>query len=154
VIRQKLKAHSLCSDFLHACPSTSPAGTNEGTFRGALFIGTEPTCRQKEHSMSITITPTSASIALGATLQLTSSAPAKWDSACPDIATVTREGLVTATEGTYEEVYHVIGGQVQISATELRADGSPTGSPAVCTVTVISSGTQPFTRIQSGFVYV
>ncbi len=103
--------------------------------------------------MSITITPTSAEIALGATLQLTASAPCRWETACPYIATVDQNGLVTATEGTYDEVYHVIGGQVQISATELRADGTPTGPSAVCTVTVISTGTQPFTRIQTGFEY-
>jgi hypothetical protein len=38
--------------------------------------------------------------------------------------------------------------------TELRADGTPTGTPAVCTVTVISTGTQPFTRIQSDYEYI
>jgi uncharacterized protein YjdB len=103
--------------------------------------------------MSITIAPTSAEIALGAALQLTASAPCRWESACPYIATVDQNGLVTATDGTYEEAYHVIGGRVEISAMELRADGTPTGSPAVCPVTVISTGTQPFTRIQSGYEY-
>jgi uncharacterized protein YjdB len=94
--------------------------------------------------MSITVSPTSASIAPGSTLQLTSSAPAKWESACPDIATVSQSGLVTATAGTYRPDYYVTGGQVQILATKLRGDGSPGGPVATCLVTVLGTGTRPF----------
>jgi uncharacterized protein YjdB len=94
----------------------------------------------------ITVSPTSASMTLGATLQLTASKAAKWESACPDIATVDQNGLVTATAGTYTNPYYIVGGQVQISATELRADGSPGGPSAQCVVTVLGTGQRPFTQ--------
>lgn len=94
--------------------------------------------------MSITISPTAASMALGSTLQLTASKPAKWESACPDIATVSQSGLVTATAGTYHPAYYVQGGQVQISATQLRGDGSPAGPVVTCLVTVLGTGTRPY----------
>jgi len=94
--------------------------------------------------MGITISPTSAEIALGAILQLSSSAPAKWESACRDIATVTQEGLVTATSGTYSGPYYTNGGQVRIQCTELNAAGAPVGAPATCNVTVLGTGLRPF----------
>jgi uncharacterized protein YjdB len=94
--------------------------------------------------MSLTISPTEASIALGSTLQLTSSASAKWDSDNPTIATVSQSGLVQAGAGDASNPYYVTGGIAVIGATALRADGSPTGAPATCRVTVLGAGTRSF----------
>jgi uncharacterized protein YjdB len=92
----------------------------------------------------ITVSPTSASMTLGATLQLTASKAAKWESDNPAIATVNQSGLVQAGNGDASNPYFVTGGIAVISVTELRADGSPGGAPALCRVTVIGTGTRPF----------
>jgi uncharacterized protein YjdB len=107
-------------------------------------------------STSVSISQTSASIALGSSLQLsatalghwsdgsTTSLSVLWETACPAIATTDQTGLVQATSGTGSEPYYVQGGTVNISAYAMRPDGSPCGAPAVCTVTVNGSGTRPF----------
>jgi hypothetical protein len=94
--------------------------------------------------MSITVTPIKVSIALGSTQQLTSSATAKWESDNPAIATVSQSGLVQAGAGDASNPYYFTGGIAVISATELRANGSPTGAPATCSITVLGAGTRPF----------
>ena len=64
-------------------------------------------------SSTLTLSQTIATMALGSTLQLTATAigtysdgstqnlQVLWASDCPDIATVSNTGLVTATNGTY-----------------------------------------------------
>lgn len=109
-------------------------------------------------STSISISPTSANVALGTTLQLSATATGHWsdgsttslnvlwESACPAIATVDQTGLVTGTSGTGSDPYYVQGGRVNVSAYALRPDGCPNGAPAVCVITVQGSGERPFTQ--------
>ncbi len=100
--------------------------------------------------MIITISPPTATIALGSTLQLSASKPCYWQSHCPAIAKVDQNGLVQATSGTYFQVYRVIGGEVRITAQELNAAGQLVGTPAICVITVLSTQTEPATRCWNG----
>ena len=120
-------------------------GSPAAPFPASMFIdGAAPF--GKESIMSITVSPTSASITIGSQIQLTPSASAKWESDNPAIATVNQSGLVQAGAGDAANPYYVTGGIAVISATQSRADGSPAGAPATCKITVLGTGTRPFTQ--------
>lgn len=114
-------------------------------------------------SVLVSITQTSASIALGSTLQLSATATGtmsdgshvslsvRWETDCPAIATVDQTGLVTGSTGTSVVPYWTAGGTVRISAYALRQDSSPVGSPAVCVLNVKGAATTA--RKRSGGIF-